>query len=296
MIKFSVIIPTYNSIEYLKKSISSVLAQTYNDFEIIVVNDGSTDETGKYLLDLQNNKVRVFSSVKNLGPASARNTGLKNARGAWVCFLDADDEWLSCKLEHCEKIILKNNNFEVMCHNHIEKNIYNKNSLLVKNGPYKKDFYKNLIMYGNRLSTSCVIVKMDFVKKNKIFFENNKKYYSVEDFHFWLCLSLNEARFYFLNKSLSFYNVHDSNISQMKYLHLKNNIRLLYHHVYKIQTFQKNKKKLWKFVFNRYKMQILLTLPLKIKISGIYNFFFRNPTLFLKIFSHLLLNYLCKKI
>ena len=87
----SVIIPTYNSSQYIKEAIDSVLAQTYKNFEIIVIDDGSTDNTKEVLAPYLS--VIKYIYKNNGGPASARNRGIKEANGEFVAFLDADDVW-----------------------------------------------------------------------------------------------------------------------------------------------------------------------------------------------------------
>lgn len=92
----TVVIPTHNRYTFLKRAISSVLAQTYSVSEIIVIDDGSTDETFKIQED--------FSSINyiyqpNAGVSSARNLGIKNAKSEWIAFLDSDDEWHQEKIE-----------------------------------------------------------------------------------------------------------------------------------------------------------------------------------------------------
>ncbi|HYE89232.1 MAG TPA: glycosyltransferase [Vicinamibacterales bacterium] len=93
----SVIIPAYNAEAYIADTVRSVLAQTYPDFEVIVVDDGSTDGTVK-ALEPFGNQVRVHHQA-NSGVAMARNTGVGLASGTWIAFLDADDLWLPHKLE-----------------------------------------------------------------------------------------------------------------------------------------------------------------------------------------------------
>ena len=93
----SVIIPTYNRAHFVREAIDSVLGQTYQDFEIIVVDDGSTDDT-KTVLALYGNRIRYLHQ-KHRGRSEARNTALKSAAGKFVAFLDSDDIWLPRKLE-----------------------------------------------------------------------------------------------------------------------------------------------------------------------------------------------------
>ena len=99
---FSVIIPAYNAEKFLHIAIKSVLEQTYQDFEIIVVDDGSADNTGSIVSMFPDTRIRYIFQ-ENSGVSSARNTGIVNAEGSYVCFLDADDEWLPNHLEvlHC---------------------------------------------------------------------------------------------------------------------------------------------------------------------------------------------------
>ena len=95
----SVIIPTYNRIGTLPASVNSVLAQTYDNLELIIVDDGSDDGTDKYAKGLTDSRVKYIKSNGNNGPSAARNLGVKLAQGEYVAFHDSDDEWLPEKLE-----------------------------------------------------------------------------------------------------------------------------------------------------------------------------------------------------
>jgi glycosyltransferase involved in cell wall biosynthesis len=98
MPRVSVIIPTYNQASYLPEAIRSVLGQTFQDFEIIVVNDGSTDNTSQEMVNFSDPRIRYFSQ-ENRGPSAARNTGILASVGEYIAFLDSDDVWLPRKLE-----------------------------------------------------------------------------------------------------------------------------------------------------------------------------------------------------
>ena len=95
----SVVIPAWNRRETLRMSVESVLRQTYEDFELIVVDDGSTDGTMAAIADITDPRLRRLSHERNKGVSAARNTGIRAARADWVAFNDSDDEWLPLKLE-----------------------------------------------------------------------------------------------------------------------------------------------------------------------------------------------------
>jgi len=107
----SVIIPTYNRSAWLKGAIDSVLAQTFSDFELLVVDDGSTDDT-RQLVAGYGDRVGYIHQP-NRGPSAARNLGIKNARAEWICFLDSDDRWLKRKLQTQVELVTKNPDVKV---------------------------------------------------------------------------------------------------------------------------------------------------------------------------------------
>ncbi len=96
---FTVVIPTYNRAELLKEAIRSVLAQTFKDFELIIVDDHSTDHTKDSVALFDDERIKYMVNDRNKGGAGARNAGIFKAKGEWVAFLDADDVWLPQKLD-----------------------------------------------------------------------------------------------------------------------------------------------------------------------------------------------------
>lgn len=104
--KVSVVIPTYNRADKVRKSVESVLAQSFTDLEVIVVDDGSSDQTGQTLLDAFGDRIRYYFQP-NQGVSVARNRGIEEARGEWIAFLDSDDLWEKEKLEWQLKAVKK---------------------------------------------------------------------------------------------------------------------------------------------------------------------------------------------
>ena len=94
----SIIIPYYKSEKFIKKTISSIINQTYKKWEIIIIDDENSNVSLKVLNKFKNKKIRVYSNKKNIGVAKSRNLGITKARGKLICFIDSDDYWHKDKL------------------------------------------------------------------------------------------------------------------------------------------------------------------------------------------------------
>jgi glycosyltransferase involved in cell wall biosynthesis len=95
----SVVIPAFNRVATIFGAVESVLRQTFSDFELLVVDDGSSDDTLSALRTVGDARIRLLANPRNMGPGAARNTGIREARGQWIAFQDSDDEWMPTKLE-----------------------------------------------------------------------------------------------------------------------------------------------------------------------------------------------------
>ena len=104
----SIIMPSYNTASYIKESIQSVLNQTYTNWELIIVDDCSTDETDEVINTITDSRIKYFKNKENSGAAMSRNKALREARGQWVAFLDSDDLWMPNKLEKQINFMKKN--------------------------------------------------------------------------------------------------------------------------------------------------------------------------------------------
>ena len=96
----SIIMPSYNTAKFISETIESVLVQTYTNWELIIVDDCSTDNTDEVVKSfLSDNRIKYITNEKNSGAAVSRNRALREAKGKWIAFLDSDDLWLPVKLE-----------------------------------------------------------------------------------------------------------------------------------------------------------------------------------------------------
>jgi glycosyltransferase involved in cell wall biosynthesis len=169
----SVIIPTYNRAHLLGRSLRSVLNQTYQDFEIIVVDDASTDDSETVILSLDNEKIRYLRHEKNKGATAARNTGIKAAKGSYIAFQDSDDEWLPEKLEKQMKVFesappevgVVYTGYYKISGNNIT---YAPSSYFTKK---EGNLYQQLLKV-NHLSTQCILVYKHCLEKVGSFDEN----------------------------------------------------------------------------------------------------------------------------
>lgn len=105
----SIIMPNYNGAKYLQETINSVLAQTYTNWELLFVDDCSTDNSLEIVQAFQDERIKILKNEKNSGAAASRNYALREAQGKWIAFLDSDDLWTPNKLTEQIAYMLKNN-------------------------------------------------------------------------------------------------------------------------------------------------------------------------------------------
>ena len=193
----SIIMPSYNTGKYIAETIGSVFSQTYNNWEIIIVDDCSTDNTDEIVkLFLQDGRIRYYKNIKNSGAAFSRNRALREARGRWIAFLDSDDLWLPKKLEN-QISFMKKNNYHFSYTNYSEINYNGKSNGVIVTGPKKitKTGFYNYCWPG------CLTVMYDAKYIGLIQIENIKK---NNDYAMWLKVC-RKADCYLLNENLALY-------------------------------------------------------------------------------------------
>lgn len=202
MVKVSVIVPVYNGINYIDRCVNSLLHQTFHDFEIIFVNDGSTDQSYDMLKryqDTTNHLIQILNK-KNGGQASARNLGLQKANGDFICFVDIDDyvsenmlEKLVEKQERdksdivwCNAYLVKNNTFiGTLDENMIQSDDVIKNYMLNNSGPCRKLILKSLLINNDltfpliRFYEDVAVVPAYGTYTNKISYIDEPLYFYV---------------------------------------------------------------------------------------------------------------------
>lgn len=225
---FSIIIPAYNTSNFIRDALDSVLYQTFDEYEIIIVNDGSKDDTldviEAYFPDLKKSDYRIINQ-NNRGIAAARNIGIENSKGDFVAFLDADDTWQAEKLAEVKEVIVNIPNVDLITHDEYVES-YGKLSSVHKCKGFDK--YEDLLFKGNSMSTSATVVRRNKLIEAGLFSEN-KHFNGVEDYDLWLRLS-KICKFYFIHKMLGTYRDHPAGISKNLSKQLQHSFNILEHH------------------------------------------------------------------
>lgn len=181
-IKISVIIPFYKDVSLLIEAVDSVLNQTYQNFEIILVNDGSNENIADFLR-LYEDKI-IYIKQENKGAAAARNAGIDIATGEYIAFLDSDDLWEEKKLEIQLKEMIKNNS--VWSHTNY---VRFKESIILKN--IDLNGFEGMVfpkcLSTNPIATPCVMIKTEILQNCKYRFQEGMK--SGEDLYLWMMLA-----------------------------------------------------------------------------------------------------------
>jgi glycosyltransferase involved in cell wall biosynthesis len=224
--KVSVIIPTYNRAHIITRAIQSVLDQTYKDFEIIIVDDGSTDNTESVVKSFNDNRIiYIRSNNTNKGVASARNIGIKLSKAEYIAFQDSDDVWYPYKLEKIMKVIEDHSNIDF---------IYSYGKVL-RQGTFIRDVGKNPginniskkeliinLFRSNSIPTQGVVVRKDKIIKVGGFDES---FISASDHELWLRL-IPICDIYYLDEPLFDVNFSEESITINVKLRLRSQLNL----------------------------------------------------------------------
>lgn len=206
----SIILPTYNRAHTLERAIDSVFQQTYKNWELLVVDDGSTDNTREILEPyLQGSKVKYFRQDRR-GVSAARNAGVMASMGSWLAFLDSDDEWMSHKLELQVKQILTEPEVKII---HTEE-IWVRNAVRVN--PAKKHRKKGGWIYPDALKLCCMSPSSIMI--NKEFFQQFRGFREdfpvCEDYHLWLHMTSQVPVFFIPEPLVIKYGGHEDQLSR----------------------------------------------------------------------------------
>ncbi|MFL2639457.1 MAG: glycosyltransferase family 2 protein [Flavobacteriaceae bacterium] len=208
--KVSVIIPVFNASKFIKQTINSVLNQTYKNWEILAIDDYSSDNSFEILkhYSSKEKRIKVLQNNKNLGAFAARNLGIKMSSGDYIAFLDSDDLWRKDKLEIQINFMKERKcNFTYTGLTRFHKSLTGKEKIIKV--PEKVNY--NFLMTNTVIVTSTVVVNI----KNIGSFQMENIYY--DDYILWLTLLKREKFAYGINKPLMDYRILDDSLSRNKF-------------------------------------------------------------------------------
>ena len=207
--KVSIIIPMYNAEKYISQTVKSVIAQTYKNWELLIINDNSKDDSYKIVRELseKDDRIKIINSEKNIGVVNGRNKLITIADGQYIAFLDADDYWTENKLER-QIAFMKEKNATISCTEYTR--------ISEEGKPINEIKIKEEILYNDLLKNNylgCLTVILDSEKLGKRFFKQRNK---NEDYVLWLEIIKETGKIYGLKENLAFYRVLNNSRSSNK--------------------------------------------------------------------------------
>ena len=215
----TVITPLFNAQDFIGETIESVLDQTYQNWEMIIVDDCSTDNSRDIVkkYEAKESRIKLIELEKNFGgPARPRNVGLDISKGDYLAFLDADDVWLKNKLQvQINEMLVNNLDFTSTDSKFIDDNsidtIINKHKIIIFFKKIKRKATLSDVIKGSFISTSSAIVSKNFISK----FDENKDFIGVEDMYLWMkILNKKNVRYKYIRDKLIKYRVSSTSLSE----------------------------------------------------------------------------------
>ena len=211
----TIVMPTYNHAKYLPRAVQSVLDQTFSNWELIIVDNFSTDETLNVLRNYSDSRISVLQ-IDNAGCiARSRNLAINSAKSEWLAFLDSDDYWYPNKLSS----IFGQETDEVDFFYHNLRTVNEDSKIIdskgVRSRNLKSPILKDLILNGNTIATSSVVVRRRFVLEVGGMSEK-ANLVGTEDYNTWLRISTKTERYRLIPTFLGAYRIHSSNYSSFE--------------------------------------------------------------------------------
>ena len=208
----SIVIPTFNHARYLGRALQSVFDQTFKNWEIIVVDNHSTDHTEEVIASYSTESITYLKIHNNGVIAASRNAGINASKGKWIAFLDSDDWWTEDKLEICfshvnEKVDLLHHDLSLVTE---KSHLFGRR--LAKSRQLKAPVLIDLIMSGNLIANSSVIVRKSLLKEIGGICED-ASLIGAEDYNSWLRIANLTDNFVYIPKALTYYLKHNESVS-----------------------------------------------------------------------------------
>lgn len=208
MCKITVLMPVYNCEKYLRESIESILNQTFNDFELIVINDCSTDQSREIIKSYDDERIVLIENDKNLGISESLNKGLAIAKGKYIARMDGDDISFKNRLVKQYEFMEKNKDIG-LCGTHVE--VFNKSNSRIHRCPIENEEIRVLQIFNSAFAHPTVMIRNRILKKYNLKYDSY--YDGMEDYHLWIKIS-EVSKVANLNDVLLKYRDHDNQVTK----------------------------------------------------------------------------------
>lgn len=223
----AIIIPTYNHAAFLRKALDSLIAQDFAPWEAIIVNNLSQDNTVEVVASYQDTRIRLVDFANHGIIATSRNRGVAISSAPYIAFLDSDDAWYPTKLSRC--VAFLEQGYDLVCHGEHWLGPGDKRRTVVY-GPARRASYGSLLLEGNCLSTSAVVIRRDVFSAVGGFSEE-AAFVTAEDYELWLKIAAVGARIGFIQDILGYYLIHEGNQSRAALRNMEAVMNVLNHHL-----------------------------------------------------------------
>jgi len=252
--------------KYIRAAIDSVLQQTFKDYELIIIEDGSPDNTKEEISKIKDKRIKYIRQSHSGLPAITRNRGIKIATGRLIAFFDGDDIWNQNKLERCLEFFNADSTIDILCHDlsllrSNDGKIFKRTTF----GPYLDDMYKHLLLKGCALGISSTVMKRSIFSEDKYLFSEEERLFTVEDYDLWLRLAKpGRYGFFYLPEPLGVHRVfeHSATLVNIE----KNALNMLYLLNDNAKDFHFDKKRL-RTIIKKRSSQIMLSAALAFNYS-----------------------------
>ena len=206
----SILLPVYNAGKYLQESVESILIQTYTSFELLILDDGSTDGCIDFLNDIADNRIRLIKRMHNY--IATLNYGLSIARGRYIALMDADDKMFPTRLEE-QVTVLEADKSIIVCASYMqrmgEEEVYNSGLKGIINP------FAHILLLGNFIAHPTVMLRTDYLRSHQL--KYRPKYIYAEDYKLWSDIACLGGTLYIIPKPLLEYRISESQVSRVHY-------------------------------------------------------------------------------
>lgn len=245
---FSVAIATHNRAGILPRAVESILSQTFGDFEIIIVDNGSTDNTKMVIESMIDARIRYVANPKPTNSCDApRNIAMRMAKGEFMAFLDDDDIWYPDRLEKVREAFEENPGVSCVCHDELRR-VNGRPAGIICSGPWTDDMYEKLLYDGNRLSSCGTTIRTETLRLVGGFDERNELS-EVADYDLWIRLARDGIKTFFISETLGEFNLTGKNWSYISPVFAAKQAMMIRFHILqheKKPLMQLSEKGLWR--------------------------------------------------